>query len=171
MRRGHGAGGEAQAGWVLLELLLCCVMLGVLALAAVPAVRELYLEAAVEYETECLYTDIRQLQVLSRTTCYLNEGAERPVQRLRLPSLLLNKTYYQWRQGEDDLRRHTCLPGVYIALRGRTSPAGDVIVFTDDSWPSTRLMTIDVFAEGRRPEGRHILISNGRIRVERGKGS
>lgn len=171
MKRPHGQTGEPQAGWALLELLLCSALLGVLAVTAMPAVQELYLGAAVEYETECLYSDIRKLQVLSRTTCYNKTGPERPVQQKRTPSLSLSAAEYSWWQGPDTFQRHKCLPGVQLAVDGPVGGTGSVIAFTADSWPDKRLMTIYVFTEGRKNEGRRIRISNGRVRVERGNGN
>ena len=171
MRRAQRLSGEIQAGWVLLELLLCCALTGALAMVAVPAVYELYLEAAVEYETECLYSDIRKLQVLSRTTCYNRSGPERPVSWKKYPSLALGATGYRWRQGNATFQKHECLPGVEMAVEGYVSSPEAVIAFTATSWPDNRLMTIDVYAKGHRAEGRRIMISNGRVRAERGKGT
>ena len=138
---------EAQAGWVLLELLLCCVLLGVLAVATMPAARELYLKAAVEYETECLFSDIRQLQALSRTVNYNDTGPGRSLEMESKPSLALDGRRYHWRRQQQIVRTHDCLPGIEVAVRGQISASGTVIAFTDWGRPYNRLMTIDVFTE------------------------
>ena len=57
-----------EQGSLLLEVIVACAVLAVLSMAALPRALAIYREAALEYEMQCLLSDIRYVREISRTT-------------------------------------------------------------------------------------------------------
>ena len=57
-----------EQGSLLVEVIVACAVLAILAMAALPRGLLLYREAALEYEVQCLLSDIRYMREISRTT-------------------------------------------------------------------------------------------------------
>lgn len=55
-----------EQGSLLLEVIVACAVLAVLSMAALPRALAIYREAALEYEMQCLLSDIRYVREISR---------------------------------------------------------------------------------------------------------
>lgn len=51
-----------EQGSLLLEVIVACAVLAVLSMAALPRALAIYREAALEYEMQCLLSDIRYVR-------------------------------------------------------------------------------------------------------------
>lgn len=165
---------QGLQGFVLLEIIIACLVLGIVASAVIPLAGKFYREAAVEYEAEHLLSEIRRAQSINRLMSddALGYGVANSnishdvVLRLRptLSAIWIGNHAEIW-QGT----AHHLLPLVRIANESSSS-ATQIwkITFNDKSTQSRQLMTLSVYAEGYRKGARRIIISRGRVRMERG---
>lgn len=92
-----------EQGSLLLEVIVACAVLAVLSMAALPRALAIYREAALEYEMQCLLSDIRYVREISRTTQVWPKSMKGKAEQ-QLPS---------WRQAQMRFRRtgYTMLAG------------------------------------------------------------
>lgn len=168
---------QGLQGFVLLEIIIACLVLGIVASVVLPMAGKFYREAAVEYEAEHLLSEIRRAQSINRLTAEdaVRYGATSNIRSLVVLTVKPTQSrIWIGRNGElwrDDV--HYLLPMVRIANESQTNSAnnkGNVwkLTFNDESTQSRQLMTLSVYAEGYRKGARRIIISRGRVRMERG---
>lgn len=92
-----------EQGSLLLEVIVACAVLAVLSMAALPRALAIYREVALEYEMQCLLSDIRYVREVSRTTQVWPQSMKGKAEQ-QLPS---------WRQAQMRFRRtgYTMLAG------------------------------------------------------------
>ena len=75
-----------EHGSLLIEVIIACAVLAVFAMVALPNGLAIYREAAVEYEVQCLLSDIRHARGLAHDGTLAEEhGAERCVSAAAAP--------------------------------------------------------------------------------------
>lgn len=163
-------------GFSLLEVLLACLVLSIAASAAVPAAMKFYRQAAVEYEAEHLLSEIRRAQSINRLTAEraYQYGAKSPMNgSVYLRVQPTKSQIWIGRNAEfGKSKLHQLLPLVRIANESKSdndSNKGNLwkLTFDDDSVQSHSLMTLLIYAEGHKEDGRKLVISRGRVRMER----
>lgn len=163
---------KQRQGFSLLEVLIACMVLGIIAAVAMPSAWKFYRQAAVEYEAEHLLSDLRRIQAMSRLSGEdaWNYGAKSSQSQLGI--LQLRKGYSYLALGSTGVwysSRHNYLPAIYIEKKSNN--AQNLSVFFDANGKPIKnsMMTLVVACRGYPQEGRAIIISrSGRIRMERG---
>lgn len=161
-----------EQGSLLIEVIIACAAIMVLAATALPNGLALYREAALEYEVQCLLSDIRYVREVSRTT----ERWPRSMEQSTVYQLPLDRqAQMRFRQGGYTMlagmkvcSSHDFLPG--IALKGRFVTGrgdGPPLTFGNDgllTTPCTMLLYVEDHPQFVR---KIILSAGGRCRVER----
>lgn len=110
-----------EQGSLLLEVIVACAVLAVLSMAALPRALAIYREAALEYEMQCLLSDIRYVREISRTTQVwpksMKGKAEQQLPSWRQAQMRFRRTGYTMLAGSARQGSHDFLPG--IELKGR----------------------------------------------------
>ncbi|SDG45247.1 Tfp pilus assembly protein FimT [Selenomonas sp. WCT3] len=166
---------KQQAGFVLMEVLMLMAIMALLGLVAIPSAMQFYREAAIEYETEHLLSDLRRTQSLNRLIEGANHGfyvrdgvVKKAVMEIRSEDYCVTVSSSQ----EETSMSHHYLPLVRVSRQWNgTNVDSGPITFKDNGELKNvglGMMTLLICCEGWPQEGRKIMISKaGRIRVER----
>lgn len=155
-------------GMMLLHVLLAASIMAVLAAAALPRARSLYVRAAVEYEAVHLVGELRRIQAVSRTTAmplYMLGGTAAGA---REPQLYVRGGSYEIAPHGGTGRAHRMLPLVRIT---QVTAGGKPMSFDRNGGIGQRSsnMTIRIEAEGHARDALNVIIdSAARIRLQRG---
>ena len=155
-------------GMMLLHVLLAASIMAVLAAAALPRARSLYVRAAVEYEAVHLVGELRRIQSVSRTTAmplYMLGGTAAGV---REPQLYVRNGSYEIAPHGGTGRAHRMLPLVRIT---QVTAGGKPMSFDRNGGigQGSSNMTIRIEAEGHARDALNVIIdSAARIRLQRG---
>ena len=155
-------------GMLLLHVLLAVSIMAVLAAAALPRARTLYVRAAVEYEAVHLIGELRRLQGISRTTAmplYVLGGR---ASWAREPQLYVRDGSYEIVPHGGAGRVHRMLPFVRMA---QDTAGGKPVSFDRNGGigQESSNMTIRIYAEGAERDALRVIIdSAARIRLQRG---
>ncbi|WP_270400287.1 type II secretion system protein [Mitsuokella multacida] len=161
-----------EQGSLLVEVIVACAVLAILAMAALPRGLLLYREAALEYEVQCLLSDIRYMREISRTTEQWPEsmkqnGKQRPPQR-RQARMQFRRTGYTMLAGGVTHKRHDFLPGMELTGGFATGAIdGPILTFGDDGLLKTPCTMVLSWADSPKSLRKIILSAGGRCRVER----
>lgn len=161
-----------EQGSLLLEVIIACAVLMVLAMAALPNGLALYREAALEYEAQCLLSDIRYMREVSRTTeswpRHMEKKAVYQLPPRRQAQMRFRHGGYTMLAGSAVQRRHDFLPGIVLTGRFATGKTdGTALTFGDDGLLATPC-TMLLYMEGHPQAARKIILSaGGRCRIER----
>lgn len=155
-------------GMMLLHVLLAASIMAVLAAAALPRARSLYVRAAVEYEAVHLIGELRRIQAISRTTAmplYILGGTAAGA---REPQLYVRNGSYEIASHGGTGRAHRMLPLVRIT---QVTAGGKPMSFDRNGGigQGSSNMTIRIEAEGHARDALNVIIdSAARIRLQRG---
>ena len=159
-------------GMMLLNVLLAASIMAVLAAAALPRARALYVRAAVEYEAVHLVGELRRIQAVSRTTAmplYMLGGTAAGA---REPQLYVRNGSYEIAPHGGAGYVHRMLPLVRIT---QVTAGGKPMSFDRNggigqgSRQRSSNMTIRIEAEGHARDALNVIIdSAARIRLQRG---
>ena len=153
---------------MLLHVLLAASIMAVLAAAALPRARSLYVRAAVEYEAVHLIGELRRIQAVSRTTAmplYMLGGTAAGA---REPQLYVRNGSYEIAPHGGAGYVHRMLPLVRIT---QVTAGGKPMSFDSNGGIGQRSnnMTIRIEAEGHARNALNVIIdSAARIRLQRG---
>ena len=155
-------------GMLLLHVLLAASIMAVLAAAAFPRARSLYVRAAVEYEAVHLIGELRRIQAVSRTTAmplYMLGGTAAGA---REPQLYVRNGSYEIAPHGGAEHVHRMLPLVRIT---QVTAGGKPMAFDRNGGigQGSNNMTIRIEAEGYARDALNVIIdSAARIRLQRG---
>ncbi len=155
-------------GMLLLHVLLAASIMAVLAAAAFPRARSLYVRAAVEYEAVHLVGELRRIQSVSRTTAmplYMLGGTAAGA---REPQLYVRGGSYEIAPHGGAEHVHRMLPLVRIT---QVTAGGKPMSFDSNGGigQGSNNMTIRIEAEGYARDALNVIIdSAARIRLQRG---
>ncbi len=153
-------------------VIIACAVLAVFAMVALPNGLAIYREAAVEYEVQCLLSDIRYMREVSRTTERWPKSMERrdayQLPLRRQAQMRFRRGGYTMLAGSAVHSSHDFLPGIVITGRFATSSRdGIALTFGDDGLLATPC-TMLIYMEGHPQSARKLILSaGGRCRVER----
>ena len=153
---------------MLLHVLLVASIMAVLAAAALPRVRTLYVRAAVEYEAVHLIGELRRIQAVSRTTAmplYMLGGT---AAGSREPQLYVRNGSYEIAPHGGAGHVHRMLPLVRVT---QVTAGGKPMAFDRNGGigQGSNNMTIRIEAEGYARDALNVIIdSAARIRLQRG---
>lgn len=145
-------------GFVLSEILLVVLLVGSLAMYIVPQAVFFYQESALEYESNHLLADIRRLQVIA-----VNNG------EAAKPMMILGHSNYQVNYGTQLASReikHIFLPLVTLS-HNKSDSSDSIIAFNEHGELSAGVMTLQLSVRSKNVSKRYIIISKGRVRLER----
>ena len=149
----------SQRGMSLLELMVCCAILSILAAIVLPRFSVVE-RSQLDYEAACLVAELRYLQVCSHTVQRMHPDFLDVPEAENEPSLFMESDQYYIRQGMDIQRRHFLPPSVKLRA-DRVQ-----FVFGMDGNPAYHIpLTIHLLQAGE--ERRVIIDSVGRVRVEK----
>ena len=155
-------------GMLLLHVLLAVSIMAVLAAAALPRARMLYVRAAVEYEAVHLIGELRRIQAVGRTTAmplYMLGGTAAGA---REPQLYVRDGSYEIVPHGGAGHVHRMLPLVRIT---QVTADGKPMSFDRNGGigQGSSNMTIRIYAEGAERDALRVIIdSAARIRLQRG---
>ncbi len=155
-------------GMLLLHVLLAVSIMAVLAAAALPRARALYVRAAVEYEAVHLIGELRRIQAVSRTTAmplYMLGGT---AAGSREPQLYVQGGSYEIVPHGGAGHVHRMLPLVRVT---QVTAGGKPMAFDRNGGigQGSNNMTIRIEAEGYARDALNVIIdSAARIRLQRG---
>ena len=155
-------------GMMLLHVLLAASIMAVLAAAALPRARTLYVRAAVEYEAVHLIGELRRIQAVSRTTAmplYMLGGTAAGA---REPQLYVRNGSYEIAPHGGAGHVHRMLPLVRVT---QVTAGGKPMAFDRNGGigQGSNNMTIRIEAEGYARDALNVIIdSAARIRLQRG---
>ena len=109
-----------EQGSLLLEVIVACAVLAVLSMAALPRALAIYREAALEYEMQCLLSDIRYVREISRTTQVWPKSMKGKAEQQLLSSLprhMLRRLEAEQREADEGAPKAPppCLPASWLA--------------------------------------------------------
>ena len=155
-------------GMMLLHVLLAASIMAILAAAALPRARTLYVRAAVEYEAVHLIGELRRIQAVSRTTAmplYMLGGT---AAGSREPQLYVRNGSYEIVPHGGAGHVHRMLPLVRVT---QVTAGGKPMAFDRNGGigQGSNNMTIRIEAEGYARDALNVIIDNAaRIRLQRG---
>ena len=155
-------------GMMLLHVLLAASIMAILAAAALPRARTLYVRAAVEYEAVHLIGELRRIQAVSRTTAmplYMLGGT---AAGSREPQLYVRNGSYEIVPHGGAGHVHRMLPLVRVT---QVTAGGKPMAFDRNGGigQGSNNMTIRIEAEGYARDALNVIIdSAARIRLQRG---
>ena len=158
-------GAARESGFVLLEVLLLLLALGLAARWAVPEALRIYKYGAVRDEAEQLLSELRYEQAVARTAVQnIGKDGTTAIASTR-PSLLMTGKGYIIYRGQEIVKRHSCISPVKMQFNGNWSGRNQLMYFNanGDIYPN---VTIKVFAAGGIV-CRLVVDSAGRFRLER----
>lgn len=161
-----------EQGSLLLEVIVACAVLAVLSMAALPRALAIYREAALEYEMQCLLSDIRYVREVSRTTQVwpksMKGKAEQQLPSWRQAQMRFRRTGYTMLAGSARQGSHDFLPGIELKGRFVTGDLdGPALAFGDEGILMTPCTMVLFWTEAPQSLRRIILSAGGRVRVER----
>lgn len=146
-------------GFVFSEILLVVLLFGSLAMYIMPQAMIFYQESALEYESNHLLADIRRLQVIASNAGIADKR----------PMLILDHSKYQVNYGTQLASKeiqHVFLPLVTLS-HNKSDSSGNVIAFNENGELSAGIMTLQLSGRNNHVHKRYIIISKGRVRLER----
>ena len=161
-----------EHGSLRIEVIIACAVLAVVAMGALPNGLAIYREAAVEYEVQCLLSDIRYMREVSRTTERWPKSMERrdayQLPLRRQAQMRFRRGGYTMLAGSAVHSSHDFLPGIVITGRCATSAwDGSALTVGVDGLLATPC-TMLIYMEGHPQSARKLILSaGGRGRVER----
>ncbi|MDY6267816.1 MAG: hypothetical protein SPL39_02435 [Selenomonadaceae bacterium] len=162
-------------GFAMMYVLLLITVSGFLTVAILPRCVSWYHAALVQYETDCLVSNLRLLQQMSRTAVVYpaNEGEADDILTVAKPELEFRDKFHQYRitrmgrseaglPQRQNLVIHSYPPAITVA----SSNAKGTIDFGRNG-ETKDIMTIAVCYENEQQRGKDVIIDiAGRIRVE-----
>lgn len=156
-----------EKGFSLLEVVIACMVLMIVASAVIPSAWKFYRQAAVEYEAEHLLSDLRRAQSISRLTMEV-AGASGMKQPRAL--LMIGLTESQMFVGNKQIESHRYWPQVHVQKKDTDSSMQRISFQNNGAVYGTDVMTLCIFYTGYANEGQQIIVSkSGRIRIKRGQ--
>ena len=159
-----------EQGSLLVEVIVACAVLAILAMAALPRGLLLYREAALEYEVQCLLSDIRYMREISRTNNGLESMKQKPKQQLpqrRQARMQFRRTGYTMLAGGGPANAIFCRASSSRRLRDGGSMDGPALAFGDDGIFKTPCTMVLFWTDSPQSLRKIILSAGGRARVER----
>ncbi|WP_302609997.1 Tfp pilus assembly protein FimT/FimU [uncultured Mitsuokella sp.] len=161
----------SERGFFVVEAVLACLVVMILASVAMPRAVALYREAVLEYETQCLLSDIRYMRELSRSTEPRPKALDwdHNGEKGRRAGLYFQRDGYVLIAGSHVFREHRYAAGIKMSgpllSDGRTTKP---LTFGDDG-SLRNPCTMYLFVANQQSCGRRFILSaGGRCRVERG---
>ncbi|MGN0950988.1 MAG: Tfp pilus assembly protein FimT/FimU [Mitsuokella sp.] len=170
-KRRLAAGRSSERGFLLVEAVLACFVVMILASVAVPRGMALYREAVLEYETQCLLSDIRYMRELSRSTEPRPKALEWDYngQRERRAGMYFQRDGYVLIAGSRTFREHKYAGGIQMSGPLLSDVETKRPLVFGDNGVLVNPCTMYLFFAGQQSSGRRFILSaGGRCRVERG---
>lgn len=163
---------HAQHGFIFLEWLIVVCIVAILSAIALPRALSLVYEWTINYEANCLLSDIRHIQMLSRTTQENLLGDKRGSMRT-VPEIQLFAYGYRIDGNlHSPKQNHSFAPYIKITLNPYGGGTGDlgVIRFEKNGVLSTAPLTIRFMVDGNPVIYKQIIVhKSGRSRIEVGE--
>lgn len=166
---------KSEKGFSLIEVIIVCMVLAIVASAVIPSAWKFYRQAAVEYESEHLLSDLRRAQSMSRLTAERawEYGAKNSQKQWASLQICERYSYLMiGLSGGWNGKLHYYLPAIRISRSNSQAAATETISFDANGKPvNNSMMTFAVYCKGYPKEARYISISRGgRIRMKREQG-
>ena len=159
------------SGWMLLEVMIVTMLMGIVTVVAMPRLARMYAEAATEYTAQCLLSDIRYAQTISRTG--VHQAAIYHDQDIYSGSLLIveiSPGYYRVRMGAFNyLMSHKLLPFTHVTwVRSSGEDSYGEVYFAKNGNLVSSPVTFHIYNDAGPRRGWHLMVSSGaRVRLER----
>ena len=158
-----------QKGLATLEIIFAIIIIGVLVKVAVPNAARILDTAALDYETKKLYSELRFVQEMNRSSTVVSTGTGRTEQSgdYIILTIKRNEKFYQVSRGTASLREpHSFSYGVTVKLENSDDKI-ITIYFKSDGHADINGKNADtIILTSRRGKKRKIIFDNvGRIRA------
>lgn len=170
-QRDLAAGRSAERGFLAIEAVLACLVVMILASVAVPRGMALYREAVLEYETQCLLSDLRYMRELARSTEPRPKALEWDYNGFpeRRATMYLQRDGYVMLAGGHRFREHRYAGNIRMSGPFLTNGTVNKPLTFGENGTLRNPCTMDLVFEGQPGPGRRFILSaGGRCRVERG---
>ena len=160
-----------QSGWMLLEVMIVTMLMGIVTVVAMPRLARMYAEAATEYTAQCLLSDIRYAQTISRTGVHpMPVYNDSDIYSGGYLIIEISPGYYRVRMGAFNyLVNHKLLPFTHVTwVRSSGEDPYSEVYFTKNGELVSSPVTFHIYNDASPRRGWRLMISSGsRVRLER----
>lgn len=158
---------DVQHGFVLLEIIIGLMIVSVAAMAVLPRLARLYGEAAAEYTAQCILSDIRFAQSVSRTS--VHRSAIYGVTSEPIKIVLSVDSYIVRAGAVQNVAQQKYLPLTHVTrVESGTEYKSGRIAFANNGQLDSSPVTLHIYNDVGSTGGWYLMISSGaRVRLSR----